>query len=75
MTKKEKLTIEKYEKFVFENNPSTDFLVEIFKLSGNYLNLQTISNYAKSHNKSYEGVKRFRNIKEIFGVKFVIDNK
>jgi len=29
---------------------------------------------AKSNNKSYNGVKKFRNIKTIFGVKFVIDN-
>lgn len=40
-----------------------------------YLNLMTISDYAKQHNMSYEGVKRFRKIQEIYGVKFVIDNE
>jgi hypothetical protein len=41
---------------------------------GAYLNLQTISDYAKENNISYEGAKRFRRVEEIFGVKFVIDN-
>lgn len=49
-------------------------LVQIIEHIGGYLNLQTISKYAKENNMSYNGVKHFRNIFEIFGVKFVIDN-
>lgn len=49
-------------------------LVQIIEHIGGYLNLQTISKYAKENNMSYNGVKNFRNIFEIFGVKFVIDN-
>ena len=49
-------------------------LVQIIELSGQLLNLQTISDYAKSNNMSYNGVKKHRDIKEIFGIKFVIDN-
>lgn len=50
-------------------------LVELFKDMASYLNLETIPNYAKSHNMTYEGVKKGRRIEELFGVKFVIDNE
>ena len=49
-------------------------LVQIIELCGSYLNLQTIPYYAKSHNLSYNGVKKTRTKMEIFNVKFVIDN-
>ncbi len=75
MTEKEAKTIEKFGKFVFENNVSNDFLVQIIELAGDFLNLQTISDYARSHGKTYNGVKKCRKIKKIFNVKFVIDNK
>ena len=35
---------------------------------------QYLTNYAKEHNLSYNGVKKFREVVEIFDVKFVIDN-
>ena len=60
----------KFETGELDNNS----LVEVFKSNGRYLNLMTISDYAKQFNMSYEGVKRFRKIEEIHGVKFVIDN-
>lgn len=50
-------------------------LVELFKRTGMYLNLQTIPDYAREKKMSYEGVKKFRHIDEIYGVKFVIDNE
>lgn len=49
-------------------------LVELFKRTGMYLNLQTISDYARTNKMSYEGVKKCRKIEEIYGVKFVIEN-
>ena len=49
-------------------------LVQLIELSGLFLNLQTISDYAKNNNISYNGVKKSRKIKTLFGVKFVIDN-
>ena len=51
-----------------------DSLVQIIELCGMYLNLQTISSYAKANNLSYNGAKNFRNVKTIFGGKFIIDN-
>ena len=58
-----------------ENNElSNDEIVQIIELCGRYLNLQTISDYAKENKMSYNGVKKFRKIIELFNVKFVIDN-
>jgi hypothetical protein len=75
MTDEEQIVLNKFEKYVYENVPSNDFLVQICELSGKYLNLQTISNYAKNNGKSYNGVKKFRQKINLFGVKFIIDNK
>lgn len=49
-------------------------LVELIKLSGTYLNLMTIPDYAKANGLSYQGVKTCRHIERLFGAKFVIDN-
>lgn len=49
-------------------------LVQLIELAGSYLNICTIPNFSKQNNLSYNGVKKFRNIKTIFGVKFVIEN-
>ena len=54
----------------FENEDLVQFIESV----GQYLNLQTIANYANEHKMSYNGVKEFRTIREIFKVKFVIDN-
>jgi len=53
------------------NNAS---LVQIIELCSSLLNLQTISQYAKTNNLSYNGVKNNREVKKINGVPFVIDN-
>jgi len=56
-------------------NLSNSDLVQIIELAGEYLNLQTISNYAKDSGLSYNGVKKCRNIINLFGCKLVIDNE
>jgi hypothetical protein len=53
---------------------SNEDLVKIIEHVGGYLNLQSISNYAATNKMSYNGVKKFRNVQEIFKTKFVIDN-
>lgn len=50
-------------------------LVELFKHTGAYLNLKTISDYARDNGMSYEGAKKYRRTETIYGVKFVIDNE
>lgn len=62
---------DKFEKDELDN----ESLVQIIEHCGGYLNLQTISDYAKRNNLSYNGVKKCRQVKELFGVKFVIDNE
>ena len=53
---------------------SNNDLVQLIEVAGAFLNLQTIPEYAKAKNLSYNGVKNHREIIEIFNVKFVIDN-
>jgi len=50
-------------------------LVELIQQAGGFLNLKTIPDYARDNSLTYEGVKKTRTIIELFGVKFVIDNK
>ena len=49
-------------------------LVQLIELCGDFLNIKTIPDYAKETGVSYNGVKKFRKIKTIFNVKFVIEN-
>lgn len=58
-----------------ENELNNDSLVQIIELCGNFLNLQTISDYSKNNNISYNGAKKFRKIIKLFNRKFVVDNK
>ena len=53
---------------------SNDDLVQIIEHVGLYLNLQTISDYSKSNNISYNGAKKYRKIVVLFNQKFIIDN-
>ncbi len=61
----------KFEKGELDN----ESLVQLIELSGMYLNLKTIPDYANDNNLSYNGVKKYRNIKTLFNTKFVIDNQ
>ena len=54
---------------------SNSDLVQLIEVAGAFLNLQTISDYSKAKNLSYNGVKNHRQVIEIFNVKFVIDNE
>lgn len=60
---------------LFEKGEITnEGMVQIIELCGSYLNLKTRSDYARENNISYNGVKKFRTGKKIFGVNFIIDN-
>jgi hypothetical protein len=59
---------------MYEGSFSNADLVQFLESAGKYLNLQTLPDYAKDNNMSYNGVKKFREIKIIFNTKFVIDN-
>lgn len=75
LTSEEQAVITKFEKFLYEKSSNPEMLVQIIELAGNYLNIRTISQYAKETGKYYNGVKNFAPIKEIFGIKFVIENE
>jgi hypothetical protein len=65
-------------KFISEKHQSeeldNDSLVSICVLCFDYLNLKTISQFAKENGKSYRGVKEFnKNIISINKNKFVMD--
>lgn len=70
---------EKLKTFIFQKfqdgELDNDTLVQLIAQAGNYLNLQTISDYAKTHKMSYNGVKNNRTIITLFNVSFVIDNE
>lgn len=74
LTDFEKDIVKRIEQLIHEGKLSNDFLVQNIELCGKYLNLTTISDYAKQHKISYNGVKKFRKIINLFNVKFVIDN-
>lgn len=59
---------------MYDGSFTNDDLVQFIESVGKYLGLQTLPYYAKENNISYNGVKKFRKVKEIFNVKFVIDN-
>ena len=61
-------------KVMLKDELSNDSLVQIIELCGGFLNLQSISNYAKSNNLSYNGVKKCRNVIILFNNKYIIDN-
>lgn len=50
-------------------------LIHIIETCGSYLNIQTIPNYATQNDLSYNGAKNHRDVRKIFNVRFVIDNK
>jgi hypothetical protein len=69
-TKLLKFTAENFEKGKLDN----ESLVQLIELCGNYLNIQSIADYAKENKMSYNGVKNHRQIVKIFNQKFIIDN-
>lgn len=66
--------VHRIDELAFEGVFSNKEMVQIIELLGDYLNIQTISDYARNNDMSYNGVKKYRNIKTIFNTKFVIDN-
>lgn len=74
MTEYEIKSIEKLQESVIDGRLSNECLVQIIEQCGSFLNLKTISNYAKTNQISYNGAKKFRENIDLFGVKFILDN-
>ena len=62
------LIIERISQYVMEDKLTNENLVQIIEHAGGYLNLQTRSDYKRSTGLSYNGAKKFRTNKKIFGV-------
>jgi hypothetical protein len=73
-TEKGKLLCEFLHNKMQSGDFTNDDLVQFIEHAGMYLNLKTIPDYAKENNMSYNGVKKFRTIVNLFNTKFVIDN-
>jgi hypothetical protein len=59
---------------MYDGSFTNEDLVQFIESVGKYLGLQTLPDYAKENKMSYNGVKKFREAREVLGVKFVIDN-
>lgn len=70
----ETLALRRLGQSVVDGKWSNEGLVQLIELAGDFLNLQTIPDYAAARKLSYNGVKKTRKIRNIKGVKFVIDN-
>jgi predicted ATPase with chaperone activity len=56
---------------------SNDGIVQLIKLAGGFLNLQTVADFAEKNKISYQAAKKdtgYRKNIKIFNVKFIIDN-
>ena len=74
----ETLALQKLGESIHQGKWCNDGLVQLIELAGEYLNLQTVPDYAASRGLSYNGAKtpaRQREIRVIFKTKFVIDNE
>jgi len=67
--------VDRIDQLAHEGKFNTEEMVQIIERIGSYLNLKTISNYAKDNNMSYNGVKHHRQIVDLFNNKYVIDNE
>lgn len=74
LTNNDKALLEWLEKKMQSGELSNNGLVQFIELTGRFLNLETISDYARKHKMSYNGVKNHRQTVVLFGVTFVIDN-
>ena len=70
----QKIQVWLYHKMVAKelDNEAVLQLIELLMFYGG---VRTIPDYSKQHRMSYNGVKNHRQIREINGVKYVIDNK
>ena len=71
----EQICLDKLGQSVLDGRWSNEGLVQIIELAAGFLNLKTISDYAKANGLSYNGAKKYREKNEIAGVKFIIDNE
>lgn len=71
----EQLSLKRLEIAILEDRWSDEALVKLIKLAGEYINIMSVSEYAKKNNISYPGARKNaatrKNI-ELFNTKFII---
>jgi hypothetical protein len=75
MTDKEREIRDRFEKYLFENDVSNEFLLEIIKVVFDYGNVMTVKDYADSQGISPQGVYACRETEKINNIRFVINNE
>ena len=74
----EALALKKLGQTIQEGKWSNAGLVQLIKLSGEFLNIKTVPDYCKYAGMSYPGAikpVKGRKVENIFNVKFIIDNE
>jgi hypothetical protein len=70
--------IDKIEEYIYKclqkDELTNENLVQIIERVNCYLDLKTISEYAKENSISYNGAKNNRDVLHLFGCKFIADN-
>ena len=74
MTDLEQNTLIEIERNIFEGKISNECLVEIFKLSAQYLGVCSIKKYAEENKITPQAIYKSRKYFEINDLKFVINN-
>ncbi len=77
LTDYEQKALQKLGESIQSGQWSNSALVELIKLSGDFLNIKTIPDYCKATGMTYLGAikpAKGRKIEIIFNVKFIIDN-
>jgi hypothetical protein len=59
---------------MMDSKLSNDDLVEIIKHAGAYGNIMSVKDYSKENNISVQAVYRYRNVVDLWGFKFVMEN-
>lgn len=75
MTEKEQELIDRLSRYIYTHDVSNRCMVEMIKLLGSFLNIQKVSDYSKEFAISPQGIYKCREVEDIWGYKFVIDNE
>lgn len=77
MTDYEEKSLKKFVEAAMKGKFPNASLVQFIELAGTFLNIQSIPDYAKKNNISYQAAKKetkHRKIISLFNCKFIIDN-
>ena len=74
LTEYESKSLENFEKAIINGKFSTEGLVHFFELCGQYLNVCSLTEYAKQNRLSYNGAKKRKQTRNLNGIKYLVNN-